>query len=188
MLPALAAAAAPAALDKVSTAAAGTTSLLVDAVDPNSIAIRKKLASDRARLLSGDLGPSQAQRAAMIGDYARVAQAGADNTQAELDRAAAATGGTRAGNYYSAKLQVANNTQANIAKHAGQVENIAAQQADAEKQNILSRLDAERARTIGMWSKFAGSAGEAAGAMVKPKTINYKQHDDVYADAASGEK
>lgn len=122
-----------------------------ETLDPNAIAMRKKLEADTARMETGDLGPSQAQRAKWLAAHSRTAQAQAAAQQAGLAQQAAASGSNRGGAYFKAQQDAGTAALDSTAQASGKIEEVAAQAADQEKQDIQGRQETERQRMWKLW-------------------------------------
>lgn len=115
-------------------------------------AYRKAAKQDIARLQSGELGLSAAEKQQMLGGAARAMQAQTKDQEAMINRQAAAQGGfgrSGASQLASTGLQTAKAEGA--AQAAGKVEQLSTQKALAERNAILARLKQQRDTRAQEW-------------------------------------
>ena len=123
-----------------------------ESFDPNAVAMRRDLESDTARLREGKLGPSQAQRAAVLGQFSRVAQAQQQAQASQLAGQAAAAGNLgRAGSYFQGQQATQQAAQQATAQQAAAIEQQAAQAAFQEAAAVRERQETQRQRLWKMW-------------------------------------
>lgn len=111
-------------------------------LDPDARRYKKTLRNDYERMRNGNLGPSEAQKAAALAQSQRAIQATQAQGNADIAQQAAAAGNLgRSGAYFGAMQQNTAAAQEQTAQAAGAIESSAQQVAAAQRTEILNRME-----------------------------------------------
>lgn len=136
-------------------AAAQAAPLIIGERTPAARAQRKQFKQDLAKLRSGKLGLSAAQRRSMMALAQQAINAQQMGDKASMARMQAASGGLGRGGYQLGAAKMLAQSKAKAAAQAAQgINQLSQQQAQAEKARILQGIDAQAQRARGFWQSM----------------------------------
>ena len=131
-------------------------------------AYRQQLGKDLAKLRSGKMGFSQAEKRQMAGEAARGMQSQIRSAEADLRRQAAATGGFgRSGAYQRGLAQIYQGGQSQLGAQMGEIERQRTKKALQEKQRILQAAKEQRDKVASDWGRVVAGATSVGGALYR---------------------